>query len=117
MRTAAVAVLGARVAYGAALLAAPQRVTKAWLGPVDDPAKVALRGLAAREIAVHGFGIAAALTGAPLKPWLAASVIGDASDIVATIMGRSGLPDRSAKKTAAVAGVSAALTVAVLAAA
>jgi hypothetical protein len=114
---AAVAVLGARVAYGAALIAVPQKVTKSWLGPVDDAAKVALRGLGAREIAVHGFGIVAAVTGAPLKPWLAASLVGDVSDIVATIAGRSGLPDDSAKKTAAVAGASAALTAAVLAAA
>jgi len=114
---AAVAVLGVRVAYGAALLVMPQKVTKTWLGPVDDPAKVALRGLAAREIALHGFGIAAALTGAPLKPWLAASIVGDVSDIAATFTGRAGLPDGSAAKTAAVAGVSAALTAAVLAAA
>ena len=112
---AAVAVLGARVAYGAALLVAPQKVTTSWLGPVDDSAKVALRGLGAREIALHGFGIAAALTGAPLKPWLAASIVGDVSDIAATFAGRAGLPDRSAAKTAAVAGVSAALTAAVLA--
>ena len=95
----------------------PDRVTKSWLGPVGDPAKVALRGLGAREIAVHGFGIAAVLTGRRLKPWLAASIVGDMSDIAATFTGRAGLPDGSAAKTAAVAGASAALTAAVLAAA
>ena len=39
------------------------------------------------------------------------------SDIAATFTGRAGLPDGSPAKTAAVAGVSAALTAAVLAAA
>jgi hypothetical protein len=114
-RTAAVAVLGARMAYGAALLAAPTRITGRWLGPTREGAgaQVALRGLAVRELAIHGAGLAAALRGAPLRPWLAVSVAGDLGDIAATLASRRGLPSGSPVATAAVAGASAAISVAV----
>ena len=69
-----------------------------------------LRGLGAREIVIHGAAIAAALRGAPLRPYLAASVAGDVADIVATVAGRDGLPDGAAPATVAVAGGSALLT-------
>jgi hypothetical protein len=116
IRTAAVAVLGLRVAYGVALVAAPAKITRSWLGPdVDgDAAQVALRGLGGREILLHGFGIAAAVRGKPLLPWLLISIGGDLTDIAATFAGRGGIPDDAPKKTAAVAGGSAALTAAVL---
>ena len=65
MKRAAIGVLGFRVAYGAALLLAPDKITKSWLGPLDDPARVALRGLGMREIVLHGLGIAAVLSDAP----------------------------------------------------
>ena len=112
-----VTLFAAHVAYGAVLLAAPHKITRSWLGPaVDgDPLKVALRAVAGREIALHGLGIAAALSGRPLKPYLAASLAGDLNDIAATVAGRAGLPEGSAIKTAAAAGGSAALTAAVLA--
>jgi len=115
MRSAAIAVLGFRVAYGAALVFAPEKVTKSWLGPLDDAAKVALRGLGGREIAVHGLAIAAAVRDRPLAPWLLASIAGDLNDIAATFIGRKGIPDGASAKTAAVAGGSAALTAAILA--
>jgi hypothetical protein len=111
-RLAAVAVLGLRAAYGAALLLAPGPVTKQWLGPpaARPPAVVALRGLAAREIAVHVAAMVDALRGAPLRPWLALSIAGDVADIAATAAGRAGLPDKAPVKTAAVAGGSAAIS-------
>jgi hypothetical protein len=115
-RIAAVAVLGFRVAYGVGLIVAPERLAKNWLGPVDDAAKVALRGIGGREIALHGFAIAAAVRGRPLAPWLAISIAGDVNDIAATLAGRRGIPDGAAGKTAAVAGGSAALSAAVWAA-
>ena len=110
MKRAAVGILGFRVAYGAGLLLAPDKITKAWLGPLDDPTRVALRALGTREIVLHALAIAAVLNDAPAKPLLAASIAGDVSDIVATVLGQSGLPDGAAPKTAAVAGGSAALT-------
>jgi hypothetical protein len=114
-RIAAVAVLGFRVAYGAGLIAAPDRLAKNWLGPLDDAARVGLRGIGGREIAVHGAAIAAAAGGRPLAPWLAVSIAGDLNDIAATFAGRRGIPAGAAGKTAAVAGGSAALTALVLA--
>jgi hypothetical protein len=118
-RPFAVAVIGSRIAYGAALLAAPERITKRWLGPAreTDAARVALRALGAREVAIHALALAAALRGESLRPWLGASIAGDLSDIAATTASRSGLPRGSAPATAAVAGASAALSAAVLAAA
>ena len=107
-----------RVAYGVALAAAPARTSRNWLG--DDGARpggrVALRCLGAREIVLHAGAVAAALTDQPVRPWLAASIGGDCSDIAATAVGGKHLPDGSPVKTLAVAGGSAALSAAVLAA-
>jgi hypothetical protein len=118
LRTATIAVLGLRVAYGVALIAAPERLALRWLGPAagTPPAQVPLRGLGAREIVVHGAAIAAATRDLPLRPFLAASVAGDLADIAATVAGRRGLPDGAAPATLAVAGGSALLTAALAAA-
>jgi hypothetical protein len=113
MRRAAAAVLGFRVAYGLALLVAPGKVAGGrWLGPGarGPAATVALRGLGAREVAVHGIALAALARGGAVRPWLAASVAGDLADIGAAFASRDGLPDGSASATAAVAGGSAVLT-------
>jgi hypothetical protein len=114
-RILAASVLGLRIAYGVALVAAPERLTRRWLGPAvaHDPAQVALRGLGAREVLLHAGGLAATLRGGAVRPWLAASVAGDLSDIAATAAGRRGLPAGAAPATLAVAGASAAISVAV----
>jgi hypothetical protein len=117
MKRAALGILGFRVLYGAGLLLAPDKITKSWLGPLDDASRVALRGLGAREVALHVLAIGAVLGDKPVKPLLAASIAGDLNDIAATVLGRSGLPGGAAPKTAAVAGASAVLTAAILAAA
>ena len=112
LRVATFALLGLRVAYGAGLVAAPERLTRRWLGPAAGapPTQVPLRGMGAREIVVHGAAIAAVLRDAPLRPYLAASAAGDVADILATVAGRRGLPAGSAPATLAVAGGSALLT-------
>jgi len=117
-RQAAVAVAALRIAYGAALAVAPARTTRSWLGSdASRPATgVALRALGAREIVLHGGAVAAALSGAPVRPWLVASMGGDCSDVLATFGAGSHLPDGAAVKTLAVAGGSAALSAAVVAA-
>jgi hypothetical protein len=114
---AAVSVLGLRIVYGAGLIVAPARLSRSWLGPAGatPPTQVPLRGVGAREIAVHGAGLIAALGDAPLRPWLVASVVGDLADIAATTVARRGLPAGAAAKTLAAAGGSALLTVAVAA--
>jgi hypothetical protein len=117
-RTAAVGVAVVRILYGAALAAAPARTTRSWLGrdATSPGGGVALRALGAREVAIHAGAVAAALSGAAVRPWLAASIGGDCSDVLATFGARSGLPEGAAGKTLAVAGGSAALSLAVLAA-
>jgi hypothetical protein len=88
-------------------------VVRSWLGPTAAPTDVALRGLAAREIAVHCVALAAALRGAPLRPWLGVSIAGDLGDVAATAAGGRGLPAGALSKTAVVAGSSALITAAV----
>jgi hypothetical protein len=116
-RVVAASVLGLRIAYGVALIAAPGRLTRRWLGPAggSDPGSVALRALGAREILLHAGGLAAAVRGDAVRPWLAASAAGDVTDIVATAAVRRGLPDGAAPATLVVAGASALLSVAVAA--
>jgi hypothetical protein len=111
-RTLAAAVMSLRVVYGVALIAAPDRLSRRWLGPDGEraPTQVALRGLGAREIIVHGAGLAVALRGGSLRGFVVASVAGDLADVAATVAGRDGLPAGAAPATIAVAGGSALLT-------
>lgn len=115
IRGAMIGVLGSRVAYGLALIASPSKVAgNRWLGAGarEPAATVALRGVGAREIALHGLALGAYFRGSPVRPLLAASIAGDLADIAATVSSRDGLPDGSAKATAAVAGGSLLLTLA-----
>ena len=116
-RVATCAVLALRVAYGLALVAAPRRLALRWLGPAaeDAPAQVALRGLGARETILHAGALLAASRGEAVRPWLAASVAGDLTDVIATAIGRRRLPPDSTPATVAVGG-GAALTSIALAA-
>jgi hypothetical protein len=111
-RTAAATVLALRVGYGAALIAAPERLARRWLGPDSSraPAQVPLRALGMRELLIHVGGLAALLRGETVRPWLGASIAGDLTDIAATVAGRSELPAGAASATAVVAGVSALLS-------
>jgi hypothetical protein len=118
VRRATAALLSFRIAYGVALLAAPGKVAgNRWLGPGarQPAAEVALRGLGAREVAVHGIALVRFSRGESVRPFLAASIVGDLADIAAALISREGLPDGSPAATAAVAGGSAALTAAVAA--
>jgi hypothetical protein len=111
-RTATIAVLGFRIAYGVTLIAAPGRVAGRWLGAAAGTAatQVPLRGLGAREVVLHGGALAAACSGAPLRPWLAGSIAGDLADIAATAAGRDQLPQGAPAATLLVAGGSALLS-------
>jgi hypothetical protein len=116
-RKAAIAVLSFRIVYGAALIVAPMRTTKSWLGAAaQGGGSVPTRALGAREIALHAGGIAALLADEPVQPWLFASIAGDCADIASTFAASSDLPDGATGKTAVVAGASAAITAGVAAA-
>jgi hypothetical protein len=89
-RSAALAVLGLRVVYGAGLIAAPAPLARRWLGPGAEsaPVQVPLRALGVREIV---------------------------GDIAWTALGRQELPSGDMGATAVVAGASAALSAGVAA--
>jgi hypothetical protein len=99
----------ARIAFGAGLIVAPQRVASGWLpGDADRaPTQVAIRGLGARDVALAGGVVLAARQGAGLRPWLAGCVACDLADIAATLAAGDALPARSRRGTVALAGVSA----------
>ena len=117
-RAAAVAVAGFRMAYGFALALAPASTGSKWLGGDGErPATgVALRALGAREIALHAGAAAAAMRDEPVRPWFIASIGGDCTDMVATLGARRHVPEGVPLKTLAVAGGSAVISAAVLAA-
>jgi hypothetical protein len=116
-RFAVAVTLGARIAYGAVMVVSPQRIGRPWLGPPADEAggRVALRAVGGREVAVHGVALFSLLRGAPVWPWLVASISGDLTDVASTIAVGDDLPDGAARATLAVGGGSALLTATMLA--
>jgi hypothetical protein len=117
-RKGAIVVLALRIAYGIGLIAAPARLGRRWLGPAANaaPTQVPLRALGAREIVLHLGAIFAAVRGRPLRPWLAGSIVGDLSDLTATVAGRAELPKGATTATLVVGGSSALVSAAVAAA-
>ena len=80
--------LGAvRAGLGVAMFVAPRRVARSWTGANDEgvPTTLALRGMAARDIAL-GLGLVKAVdSGASTRGWLEAGAMSDAGDAVATL--------------------------------
>ena len=108
--------LALRIFYGLGLIAAPERLATRWLGhgASTAPVQVPLRALGMREVLLHTGAMAAALRGGNVRPWLAASIAGDLTDIASTIAGRDELPSGAAPATAVVAGASAAVSAALI---
>jgi hypothetical protein len=104
-RNLAMAFAAVRGLYGVALAAMPRQLGTSWLGDAAEApsAHVALRGLAARDLALAAGTIGAAARAAPLRPWLASSA---ASDIAATLLAGDSVPRRARIGTLALAGVS-----------
>jgi len=100
----------ARIAYAAALIAAPRRFGGPWLGEAaaQGGGRVAARALVARDALIAAGAGASALHGAAVRPWLAACVAADIADIGATLADRGALPPKSAPGTVALAGAAAA---------
>jgi hypothetical protein len=108
-----------RIAFGIGLIAAPERIARGWIG--DDAkrpaAKVAVRGLGARDVALSAGALAAAAGGRSARGWLLAAVACDCVDVAATLTAGDAVPERARAGTVLVAGGSAAAGAALAAAA
>ena len=99
---------GLRIAYAVALLVAPERTARPWLGDVSGEAgtTIAVRGLGVRDLAVSAGALASAASGRSARAWLAACAASDAVDLVATLLADGErLPSKSKPGTVAAAGV------------
>ena len=99
----------ARIAYAAALIAAPKKAAGPWLGDAVERGggRVAARALVARDAVIStGLGMAA-WRREPMRPWLAALVASDLADIGSTLADHADLPDQSAPATVLLAGAAA----------
>lgn len=104
-RIAALSALG-RIAIGATALAVPGLVGRLWLGAggSSPEAKLLMRALGARDLAL-GVGLRAALKrGAPVRGWLEGGAVADAVDCGATLAARGSIPPVSRLVVAGIAG-------------
>jgi len=106
----------ARVGVGTALLLAPRRMGRNWVGSVaDDPrAALVIRGFGARDLAL-GLGTLRALSrNEPLTGWVQMAALGDACDAAAGLAAASSvgavrtIPTVVSATAAAVVGMRAA---------
>ena len=81
-----------RIGFGVALILTPGRVTAPWLGRDAGRAgtRVLSRGLGARDVAL-GVG-ALAVSEPQLRPWVAAAIVADTADLMATVAAGDSLP-------------------------
>jgi hypothetical protein len=106
-----------RTVIGAALVAFPRLSVATWVGaPAAHPAAAVLgRALGAREIGL-GLGLLGSVDRSrPLRPWLAAGLVADAADLLATVGARDHLPKLSVPAIVGAAGSGIALGVVALA--
>jgi hypothetical protein len=93
-----------RALFGVTLLAAPGRITRAWVGTEGTPAVVMARCLGGRDIVVGtGTALAAARNGDPV-PWLVGGVVADAIDGAATLAAGDRIPPHGRLGALALAG-------------
>lgn len=95
-----------RVLIGSALLVAPQKAAKGWLGDTaDDPAtQAAVRAIGARDVAL-GLGVFLAIRrGKSPRGWVEAGIVADATDAIATLIAWEHLPKMGRLATVAMAG-------------
>jgi hypothetical protein len=85
-------VAAGRIGFGGALILTPGRVTSPWLGRDAGRAgtRVLSRGLGARDLAL-GLG-ALVVSEDQLRPWMAAGIVADTADLLATVAAGDSLP-------------------------
>ena len=97
-----------RIVYAVALLIAPERTARPWLGDVAEEAgtTIAARGLGARDLVISSGVLASAASGRSARAWLAACAASDAVDLLATLVADGDrLPAKAKPGTVAAAGV------------
>ena len=110
-RTLIAAFAAGRLAFGAGLLAAPERVASGWIGDdaSRDPVKIVTRGLGARDIALSAGVLAFMDDEDTLATLLGFTAVCDLCDVAATLASPAGsLPPNARWGTVAMAGGAAA---------
>ena len=110
LRSAATAIALGRVALGAALLVAPERIGRSWIGPAgtERSVEVMARAVGARDVAIGVGGAAALLSGSDsARAWMLAAAAADLGDMVATLLARDVLPANGVAGVGVLAGGSA----------
>lgn len=108
-RSTATLIGAGRVAFGAALMLAPEVVARGWIGEPASSAggKVAVRAVGARD-AILGLGVLLALwRGGPARGWVEAGAAADIADIAIALGSFSSMPPLGRFTTIALAGGSA----------
>jgi hypothetical protein len=101
----------ARLAVGAAYVAAPGLAARTWIGADGSRESVGVlaRAFGARDGAI-GLGVLRAVgAGYGARPWVRAGVLADAADLVATLRARESLPAPRVLGVALIAGGSVAI--------
>ena len=101
-----------RLLVGATLIASPGRAGGRWLGPVtsDRAARAAVRGLAARDLAIGAGTLQALSAGTPVRGWAVAGGVGDLVDAAATLLAIRQVGLRRAVPMLVIASSAAAVT-------
>ena len=100
-----------RLAFGAGLVASPERLASGWLGRDAEraPVKVAVRALGARDVALSAGTLATLGEPDALRLWIAGALLSDLGDVAATLVTPAGTLPRNARwGTVALGGASAA---------
>jgi hypothetical protein len=106
-RTMLTALAAGRLAIGALLVAKPHsQVGTGWIGEdaKRPSAAVPFRAVGARDMALALGTLGAQPTGSPLKPWLLAATLADATDLVATFAAGRAVPKAGKAMIALLAG-------------
>jgi hypothetical protein len=108
LKVATAAFGAARLTIGAGLVSDPARLGRLWIGKdARRPrAQVVIRALGARDVALGGGTVAAALAEDDVLVWLCGGLASDVTDLAATLAERDNVPRRGVRLTVALTGVS-----------
>jgi hypothetical protein len=102
----------ARAAFGLALIVAPARIARGWIGDeAERPnVKVLVRAIGVRDVVVGMGTLMAARRNTPVRGWLEGGMAADAGDIIGTLYAAKHLPRQGVVMTVGLAALAAALS-------